>query len=359
MPLLGKSPFADLFVPRLSNGSEALIWNNGSIHEITANTEKATHGRTIDLAFVDEAFSHHDNRMEQAIKPAQVTRTSPQFYVVSTAGTGDSTYLWGKVERGRAAVDAGHTDGVAYFEWSADPAADPSAPETWRSCMPALGHTITEDAIRADFLSMDEGEFRRAYLNLWTTAKLLPPIPLDAWERCTDLTTEPTDAVTFAVDVSPDRTFASVAVTSRLPDGRVHVELVDRPRSGVDWVVPWLIERWSRWSPSAVWLDPAGPAGSMQLELEAAGVKVETVTAREHGQACAALYDMVLAGQVAHRGDPLLLSALDAGTKRHLGDLWLWSRKSASTDITPAVALTLGTWGVRSPVEAAAPVYAF
>jgi hypothetical protein len=36
--------------------------------------------------------------------------------------------------------------------------------------MPALGHTVTEDAVRAAQQSMALHEFERAYLNRWTTA---------------------------------------------------------------------------------------------------------------------------------------------------------------------------------------------
>ena len=54
---------------------------------------------------------------------------------------------------GRAQVEGGGDRGMAYFEWSAPDDADPADPRTWRDCMPALGHTITEEAIATDFTS--------------------------------------------------------------------------------------------------------------------------------------------------------------------------------------------------------------
>lgn len=352
LPILARSPFADHYKPRLTNGSEALRWANGSIHTLAATTESSGHGQVLDMAVVDEAFAQTDFRLEQAFKPAMITRQSPQQWVVSTAGTGDSVFLWSKVERGRRAVLDGLTDGIAYFEWSAPDDADPGDPETWYACMPALGHTQPLSAMRSEYLAMEEkpAEFKRAYLNQWTTGRLLPPIPLDAWASCADTSSRPTDDLAFAVDVSPDRMSASVVVASRRSDGRVHVEAMPDVRS-VDECVPWLIERWSRWNPSAVWLDPSGPAGSFIPDLEAAGVKVEQVSTREMGQACSLLHDMVTSGEVVHLNDARILAALDGGQRRMVGDLWVWSRRDSASDITPAVSVTLGVWACRMPPE--------
>jgi phage terminase large subunit-like protein len=359
VPVVSSSRFDGLFSVRLSNGSEGLAWDNGSLFELSATTERASHGRTIDVAVVDEAFAMRDSRLEQAFKPAMITRPQPQMWVVSTAGTAESSYLWGKVERGRAAAEAGECSGVAFFEWSAAPDAPAGDPSTWGSCMPALGHTITDAAVAAEFRSMDEADFCRAYLNRWTTARTLPPIPLEPWGRCAVEGGSHGDVLTFAVDVSPDHRFASVVVASQTASG-TFVELAESDR-GTEWVLPWLCERWTRWSPSAIWVDPAGPAGSLVPELVAYGCRVETVSAREMGQACAALFDSVSHGVLAHTGDPRMAAALGAGGKRWLGDLWLWSRADVGADITPAVALTLAHWGARKPSSDAAPepVFAF
>ena len=48
--------FKKLVTARKPNGTEAFLWRNGSIHGIVANTEKAGHGATLDLGFIDEAF---------------------------------------------------------------------------------------------------------------------------------------------------------------------------------------------------------------------------------------------------------------------------------------------------------------
>ncbi len=345
---LDASPFRGMYQVRKSNGSEAIKWRNGSLHGITATTEKSGHGETLDLGVIDEAFAQVDNRLEQAMKPAMITRPQPQLWVVSTAGTPDSSsYLWAKVEAGRKRAQGGPSS-IAYFEWSADEDADPADPATWWSCMPALGHTIGEDAVRADFESMLLPEFRRAYLNQWVAGKAEAPIPLALWDACADPATEVTDPVAFAFDVTPDRAWASIAVAGRRPDGRLHLEVVDH-RPGTGWVVERLGELVARWKPTAVVADLTGPAGSLAADAERARLEVVAVTAGQHAQACGRLYDEVVSGQVRHRGQLMLAKALDEATKRPLGDGgWAWSRKSSAVDICPLVAVTLAGWAVDS-----------
>jgi phage terminase large subunit-like protein len=224
--ILETTPLKRLFKVRKTNGNEAIMWNNRSRWGITSNTEKAGHGGTLDLAFLDEAFSQVDNRLEQAFKPAMVTRDNAQFWVVSTAGTDTSTYLKGKRDRGRKLVESGVTKGVAYFEWSAPDDAEPGDREVWRSCMPGLrcnGGIIKEDAIEADFQTMDLIEFQRAYLNQWPDRNAVEPvIPLSKWAPLADVASQVEDPVVFAVDANPERSAAAIAVAGRRETGWAH-----------------------------------------------------------------------------------------------------------------------------------------
>ena len=187
LPILEQSKFKPLFTVRRQIGQEAIRWRNGSLHGLDAPTEESGHGDVLDEGVIDEAFAQEDARVEQGMAPAMITRPEPQLDVVSTAGKSKSKspYLWGKVEAGRLAAEAGLTSGVAYFEWSAPNDADPADPATWWACMPALGWTVTEDAVRSEFQSMPLEEFRRAYLNLWgdEAEQGWRVIPKDLWEE--------------------------------------------------------------------------------------------------------------------------------------------------------------------------------
>jgi len=66
-----------MFRTRKTTGMEAVLWSNGSKYGIESTTEKAGHGDTLDLGFIDEAFAHVDARTEQSMKPAMLTRAQP------------------------------------------------------------------------------------------------------------------------------------------------------------------------------------------------------------------------------------------------------------------------------------------
>jgi hypothetical protein len=341
------SPFAGEFGVRYQRGDEAIRWANGSLHGITAPGEKAGHSEVLDLAVMDEAWAHEDSRLEQGLSPTMVTRPQPQLWVVSTAGTYRSSYLRGKVEQGRARVGAGQRSTVAYFEWAAVEGADPADPATWWACMPALGRTVREATIAAEFERLELADFCRAYLNWWPNT-----IPADwlviaeaAWRAVPDPDSAPVDPVAFAADVTPERSHAAVAVAGLRADGLGHGEVVDH-RPGTGWVVGRLVELAERWQPCAVVLDDTGPAGSLIAPLEAAGgLEVTKPTARGMAHAAGGLFDAVAEQTMRYVPRAALDAAVAGAQQRPLGDGWAWARKGLSTDICPLVAVSLARWG--------------
>jgi len=343
---LDRSPFAGEYTVRYQRGDEAVRWRNGSRLGITAPNEKAGHSDVLDVCVADEAWALEDARLEQGLSPAMITRPQPQLWVVSTAGTHKSAYLRGKVERGRERASVGARSTVAYFEWAAPVGADPADPATWHACMPALGHTVTEARIAAEFDRLDLGDFCRAYCNWWPGE-----IPADwqvldeaDWRALADPSSAPVDPVAFAADVTPDRSAAAIAVAGRRLDGLDHVEVVDH-RPGTGWVVGRLVELAAKWSPCAVVVDEVGPAGSLVAPLEAAELEVVKPSTRARAAADSGLFDAVVQGSLRYVPRPALDAAVAGAAKRPLGDSWAWARRGLSVDISPLVAVSLARWG--------------
>ena len=180
-PRLARSEFADRLTISRGAGFEAIRCDNGSILRLLSSEESSGHGESVDLAVVDECWSL-ESHVEQAIRPATLARPEPQLWFASTAGTSRSTWWLGKLEAGRRAIVEG-SDNLAHFEWSAPVDADPADPETWRSCMPALGATVSQDAVRADFEVLPRPEFIRGYLNRTTDGLDAGwrVVPADVW----------------------------------------------------------------------------------------------------------------------------------------------------------------------------------
>jgi hypothetical protein len=362
IPILEASPMAPYFKARYTNGSEQVKWKNGSRHTLTPPTEKAGHGETIDFACLDEAFAQTDDRVEQALRPAMITRSEPQFYIISTAGTAKSLYLKGKVELGRTLVREDIDSKVAYFEWSAPDDSDPANPETWKACMPALGYTIDIEAIRSEHADMKLPEFRRAYLNQWSDQipELWLVVSEQDWHDSLNLKSQIREdsPLSLGVDFTPERSFGTLVVAGINQDDRIHVEIPSDETKGIydhapgiSWIVPHVVEFYHRWKPVVV-IQQNSPAASLIPELEAKKVKVTVPSSAEYVGACGNIFDRIYSRGLAHTGQSPFVTALAGAHKLDLGEgAWKWNRKAVTVDISPLVAMTLAVWGLSKNRE--------
>ncbi|MFD5425218.1 terminase large subunit domain-containing protein [Streptomyces sp. NPDC127084] len=360
---------------RKSNGNEAILWpGKRSRMGITANTERAAHGPPLDLGFIDEAFAHEDDRLEQAFSPAMLTRPMAQLWWASAGGTTKSVWLNKKRETGRALIEAlwealaedpnTRRPAAAYFEWYAPEDMPRDDPATWYATLPALGHTVTEDVIRAELEKManDPSGFDRAYLN--RTRKPMPPsdpnVPKAKWPGMVDAESKPRGDLAFAVDVSQDRSSSSIGAAIKRPDGKVHLEVVDR-RAGTDWVVPALVRLKKLWGPLLVAIGSSGaPAGSLIDDLIVAGITVPEDKDRPHRghlvvmrhndmtEACGQLADAMNQGTAVHLDQSPLTAAVNGARTRRVGDAWVLDRTSSLVDVAPLVAVAEARWALLS-----------
>jgi phage terminase large subunit-like protein len=130
-PRIRRSPLRELVDIRKGYGSEAFVFRNGSMIMLASGTEASDHGDTLDLAVIDEAWAQRDATIEQALKPAMLTRPAAQLFILSTAGTELSTYFRAKVDEGRTRCEMGVMGTSAYTGYSAPDDADPGDPATW------------------------------------------------------------------------------------------------------------------------------------------------------------------------------------------------------------------------------------
>jgi len=328
-----------------SNGNEAVRFKTGSLIRILATSEGAGHSRTLDQAVMDEIWHDTDDRREQGLRPAMITREDRQLIVCSTAGTAASTVYNAKVAAGRRAVAADTGFGIAYFEWSAPDDWDPEDQESWWSFMPALGYTITARSIEAERQSMKPGEFRRAYGNRPTMGVELV-IPLEAWQAVNDPQAKPEGMMRFGLDVAEDR--ASAAIVACGANGTI--ELVDH-RPGIGWGVGRANELTEAHG-ARIAVDFQGPAGVLADSIN----RCEQMTGRTVLQACGALFDAIVEGRVTFRQDQAFDAALHGAVRKVVGDMWAWSRKGSVADITPLMAASLA-W--RAPIISSEPQIAW
>lgn len=361
-----------------ANGAEGIRWRNGSFHGICAPTDTAAHGDTLDEGVIDEAFAHQTDDVEQGMSPAMITRRNKQFFVLSTAGDESSFYFWRQVVTGRALTSSEGVAPLCYFEWSAPEDADIESPDVWRACNPAFGVTITEAALRSEFRRLSakgpEGikQFRRAHLNQWVEIPMLEEstplvIPIEVWtrwidEQLADTNPDPKptpmlDPVALAIDASPELASVAISAAGYRPDGLPQVECIEH-RPGSEWATAVLLELVRKHKPSAVLIDPNGPAGSLVPDLERAGIELTKVSAGDHARATGAFVDRATKGTLRHLGQPEMTVALQGARKRPMGEAFAWTRRDTSADVCPLISCTLALWGLLSaPPPKPKPVF--
>lgn len=339
-----------------ANGKEAVILKNGKRVKFLARSKKSGRGFTSDLLIFDES-QELSPEMVGAAGPTQSARPNPQTIYTGTAGD-QHAHVWAKVR------DDGiqGTPRLAYIEYSAGATSDHVGDDIdlddrdeWLKANPAMhgpNARMSVEAVQNDREMMDDENFARERLCLWWVEKRVSVIDADKWNDLVKPGREPGDHICFAVDIPPERDWASIAVASQLPDGKRHAELVDH-RPGTGWVVERLVELDKEWTPGHIAIQPTSPAGALIGEI-AEALKVERVpvlpiSGVDLSAACGLFLDFIendrLLVQKNHSAP--LAAAVDAVRKRELTDGgFVWNRRDASSNIAPLMALTLAVYAV-------------
>lgn len=264
----------------------------------------------------------------------------------------------------RAEAIAGDKD-TFFVELSADADADPDDREQWAKANPSFPtHTPVESMLRMrKHLGSDEAWMREA-LGIWDAAQTAGVIPAESWQSATDPESVPVDRFALGVEVGPDLTAASVAIAGQREDQSWHVALEADQHThgrGVSWLVPY-VETFVAANPQirTVVVDVGGPVKALvEQRGQGAGapwfftgtkVRVQPIRVAELGATCSTLLSGLVTKDVRHIDQPQLSAAALSAGKRALGDtgMWVWSRKSATSDITPIQATTLALHGAQT-----------
>ena len=336
---------------KYATGREMLKFRNGSTYRpITPNRNNAR-GLSLDLAIVDEALAH-PLWLLQVLRPTMAARDSAtgcigaQFVVISNAGDDDSELLNRMQELGIQSIDDPKSKRV-WIEYSADPESDPFDESTWLTTMPTLNQPngIDIDFIRMEAETMREDQFIREYLCRRSVATSEQIIPMELWmEGNRGDVIVPMDRLVLGLDIRWDRLGGSLIACGPV-EHYLPVEVVEC-RQGLEWILPRTIEVCRRWS-APLALDVAGPAANLIPSLEASGVTIVPLAAREVASAAASFYDACMAKRICHRNDHYLNDAVTGASRRAVGDRWAFDRRG-QWDISPLVAASFAAWVVES-----------
>jgi len=351
-----------------SNGSESIELKNGSRLKFVARTKGSGRGFSADLVILDEAYALTDEQIA-AIMPTLSAKPNPQVWYTSSPPldglTGDQLFrLRRRAERG--------DESLCYYDWGLPSVSldtleevDLGAEENWVATNPAVGHRISLDFVRKEWATMPPEDFARERLGIWPRQITAGAGVIDPkiWQALV-ADGQPTD-VALAVDINPARTHAAiVAVGLRQHDGDAsaplgkelyQVAVIDY-RAGIDWVVPRLKELAAKWNPIGIGVDVKGPAGSLLLDFQKAGLDqpddlerpargdLAVPTAPQVAAGFGLFVDAVRQRLLWHSDDSVLNQALAGAVTRSLSGGSAWDRGKGGADISPLVAATLAYW---------------
>jgi hypothetical protein len=349
---------------RSGNNNVGIELTNGARLLYMARGRDPGRGFSGDLVVLDEAYSLAPE-MIGALIPALSARPNPQIWYASSTGHEDSDVLLKARDRGLA-----NEPGIALFEFCASSGCSLDDREEWYRANPALGIRLDEEFIELERRSMSDKEFARERLGLWADTQVHSPVDAETWRalcRCGGgshpeckqfgAASEIVSRYVAAIDASPDRAWATIALAGFTGDGKKQVEVVqDGP--GLSWCVETIEKLYAAVDnpqPLGVCVQSGARAGALIPELEALGVKVINFGTREIMGSTGFFYDSCQDGSLVHLGDMSLAQGLSGARQYMIGGKvgegeyngWGWSRVDPTVNITGVCAATYALWGLN------------
>jgi hypothetical protein len=340
---------------------EMMVMKNGSRYmPVTPSSKKAGRSLSLDLAIIDEAYSHDTMGVVKALNPTLITRPQAQLWLLSNAGDIDSELWWHYTELGRRQV--GNPDSKLCWIEYAPPGDDPNAIDiyderNWADANPSLGEQggVDIEALRAASIELDAATFRREHLNLWVDRAMTTGLTAAVWGACYRNDLVPADTVAFGLDIDTERTSGALVVSGLVDDptsGDQHritpLEVIDET-SDLDLLVQRAAANANEHN-GVILIQAGSPAASeiptlQRLTAHGKSNRVRVIAQPEMARAVGSFHDAAIARRLSHRGDPRLNDAVAAATRRQIGDVFVWERRGTDSVVT-LVAATLARWGV-------------
>jgi hypothetical protein len=282
-------------------GRETTDMPDGSQLLLQAANADAGHSLSVDLVVADECWAVSEEAVDQGLGPTQRARPEPLMVLLSTAGTEASKLLKRHRDRGLWLIDQRRSSSFYMAEWSLPPGVDPMDESFWGWPNPALGTTITAEALRAEAEAPNRAAFLRGSMNLWISVESAW-LAHGLWDRCVlegEHETEPGGVL--ACEVSLDSSRYVGVLASRVPDGRSLVETAVAAETEPEFWVE--IERLAAADPEL----RLAVTPSLEVHIPPAlADRSLTVGFRELVKWTTLVRSAIAAGQVTHRAEALL-----------------------------------------------------
>jgi phage terminase large subunit-like protein len=339
---------------RHANGTESIEMLSGARLDVVAATRDGSRGRSINgLLYIDEVREISPEGYRAAVP---VTRAHPNSHTLLTSNAGDafSTVLNELRERALSAPPKS----FGFYEYSAPQYCKITDRAGWAQANPALGYTITEEAIEEAIATSPIENTRTETLCQWIDS-LSSPWPHGVLEETSDSTlTIPIGGYTiFGFDVSPSRRNASLVAGQVMADGRIGVGILQTWESQVsvdDLRIAADIKGWAdQYRPKMICYDKYATQ-SIAERLANAGQITQDVSGQQFYQACSDLLDGLVNNRVVHNGQDELIKQMNNCAAKVNDSAWRIVKRKSAGDISAPISLAMVVSMLMKPQQTAA-----
>lgn len=318
-------------------------------YSIRAATSQGPRGASADLLYVDE-LREIDQKTWAAVTPITRARSNAQVFWTSNAGDLNSLVL--NEQRRRALLF--DNPKMGFYEYSAAPGSAINDIKAWQAANPALGHTITQEAIYIATKSETKDAFKTETLCQWVDA-LESPWPMAVWNDCEEIVSMQDGLPTFmAIDLNFNREIACLITIQIQENKKLAVFLTEWQKDGgindLELTGELAILA-RRFRPRVFAYDP-NTAGYIAPRLAQAGIQTAPTPWASAGFAimCDQTLNAMQSAQFVHAGQKTLHQHLVSCARRPASDGgWRINRRAAQVPITAAVALVMATGHATTP----------
>ena len=338
---------------RYANGTESIEMVDGTRLDVVAATRDGSRGRSACFLYVDELREVSEEGYRAAI-PTTRARPNSQTLLTSNAGDAFSLVLNGMRER---ALD-NPPKSFGFYEYSAPQYCKIDDRKGWAYANPALGYTITEEALEEAVATSPIENTRTEMLCQWIDS-LQSPWPNGILEETSDSSLQiPVGGYTvFGFDVSPSRRNASLVAGQILPDGRIGVGILQTWSSQVsvdDLTIAKDIKAWAdQYRPRQICFDKY-TTQSIADKLANAGQIVQDISGASFYQACGDLLDGLVNHRVVHNGQAEFIQQMNNCAAKVNDSAWRIVKRKSAGDVSAPIALAMVVHMLYKPQQVAA-----
>ena len=326
---------------RYANGTESIEMLSGARLDVVASTRDGSRGRTVNgLLFIDE-LREIDEEGYRAAMPTTRAHAGSHILLTSNAGDAFSKVLNDLRER---ALDH-PPKSFGFYEYSAPQYCKINDRVAWAQANPALGYTITEEAIEEAISTSPIENTRTETLCQWIDS-LSSPWPHGVLEETSnsELTITPGALTMFGFDVSPSRRNASLVAGQMMPDGKIAIGILETFESQVavdDLRIAASIKGWADiYRPRMVLFDKYTTA-SIAERLANAGVVTQDCSGQQFYQACGDLLDGLVNHRVVHNGQDELIQQFNNCAAKVNDSSWRIVKRKSAGDVSAPISIAM------------------